>query len=59
MLRAALSGGAGDVEIVAVNDIAKPEMAAYLFEYDRPLAPGRGQSRWRTARWSSTGRAFV
>ena len=42
VLRAALSGGAGDVEIVAVNDIAKPEMAAYLFEYDSTFGPWKG-----------------
>ena len=42
VLRAALSGGAGDVEIVAVNDIAKPEMAAYLFEYDSTFGPWTG-----------------
>jgi len=35
VLRAWLSGGArGGVEIVAINDIAAPEMCAYLFEYD-------------------------
>ncbi len=42
VLRAALSGGGQDVEIVAVNDIAKPEMAAYLFEYDSTFGPWKG-----------------
>ena len=42
VLRAALSGGGQDVEIVAVNDIAKPEMAAYLFEYDSTFGPWTG-----------------
>lgn len=30
------------VEIVAVNDIAAPEMCAYLFEYDSIFGPWRG-----------------
>lgn len=42
VLRAALSGSAGDVDIVAVNDISKPEMAAYLFEYDSTFGPWKG-----------------
>ncbi|PKP74926.1 MAG: glyceraldehyde-3-phosphate dehydrogenase [Alphaproteobacteria bacterium HGW-Alphaproteobacteria-6] len=43
ILRAALSGDAGKgVEIVALNDIASPAMAAYLFEYDSTFGPWRG-----------------
>ena len=42
VLRAALSAGGREVEIVAVNDIAKPEMAAYLFEYDSTFGPWKG-----------------
>jgi len=46
VLRAALSGPAGDgLEIVAVNDIARPEMAAYLFEYDSTFGPWDGEVR--------------
>ncbi len=46
VLRAALSGPAGDgIEIVAVNDIARPEMAAYLFEYDSTFGPWKGEVR--------------
>ncbi|MCB2115236.1 MAG: aldehyde dehydrogenase, partial [Rhodobacteraceae bacterium] len=46
VLRAALSGPGGDgIEIVAVNDIAKPEMAAYLFEYDSTFGPWKGEVR--------------
>lgn len=46
VLRAALSGHAGDgLEIVAVNDIARPEMAAYLFEYDSTFGPWDGEVR--------------
>lgn len=43
VLRAALSGGHDDIEIVAVNDIARPEMAAYLFEFDSTFGPFRGE----------------
>ena len=42
VLRAALAGGYDDIEIVAVNDIARPEMAAYLFEFDSTFGPFRG-----------------
>jgi len=43
VLRAALSDPAhGDLEIVAINDIAKAEMAAYLFEYDSTFGPWKG-----------------
>lgn len=42
VLRAALSGDRRNVEIVAVNDISKPEMAAYLFEYDSTFGPWKG-----------------
>ncbi|MBS0565053.1 MAG: aldehyde dehydrogenase [Proteobacteria bacterium] len=42
VLRAALGGGHDDIEIVAVNDIARPDMAAYLFEYDSTFGPFRG-----------------
>lgn len=43
VLRSALGDGRhGDVEIVAINDIARPEMAAYLFEYDSTFGPWKG-----------------
>jgi len=45
VLRAALAGGHGDIDIVAVNDIAAPAMAAYLFEYDSVFGPWRGEVR--------------
>ncbi|MFN6951837.1 MAG: type I glyceraldehyde-3-phosphate dehydrogenase [Albidovulum sp.] len=46
VLRAALSGPAGEgVQIVAINDIAHPEMAAYLFEYDSTFGPWKGEVR--------------
>jgi len=42
VLRAALSGGHDDIEIALVNDIARPDIAAYLFEYDSTFGPWRG-----------------
>ncbi len=45
VLRAALQGGHDDIEIVRINDIARPEMAAYLFEYDSTFGPFRGEVR--------------
>ncbi|MGB7320696.1 MAG: glyceraldehyde 3-phosphate dehydrogenase NAD-binding domain-containing protein [Albidovulum sp.] len=46
VLRAWLGGaGAPDLEIVAINDIAKPDMAAYLFEYDSTFGPWKGEVR--------------
>ncbi|MDW4550961.1 glyceraldehyde 3-phosphate dehydrogenase NAD-binding domain-containing protein [Defluviimonas sp. D31] len=50
VLRAALSGAGGKgIEIVAVNDIATPEMAAYLFEYDSTFGPWKGEVRLEEA----------
>ncbi len=46
VLRAALSDPAHEgLEIVAINDIARPEMAAYLFEYDSTFGPWTGEVR--------------
>lgn len=46
VLRAALSSpDHRDIEIVAVNDITGPEMAAYLFEYDSTFGPWKGTVR--------------
>ncbi|OYX42821.1 MAG: glyceraldehyde-3-phosphate dehydrogenase [Rhodobacterales bacterium 32-67-9] len=46
VLRAALSDPShADLEIVAINDIAKPDMAAYLFEYDSTFGPWKGEVR--------------
>ncbi|WP_284165193.1 glyceraldehyde 3-phosphate dehydrogenase NAD-binding domain-containing protein [Frigidibacter sp. SD6-1] len=33
------------IEVVAINDIARPDMAAYLFEYDSTFGPFRGEVR--------------
>ena len=32
----------GDIDIVGINDIAAPDMCAYLFEYDSVFGPWRG-----------------
>lgn len=42
VLRAAMAEDRGDIEIVAINDIARPDIAAYLFEYDSTFGPFRG-----------------
>ena len=42
VLRAAVSGGHQDIDIVAINDIARPDMAAYLFEFDSTFGPFHG-----------------
>jgi len=42
VLRAAAQGGWPDIEIVGINDIAAPEICAYLFEYDSVFGPWRG-----------------
>lgn len=58
VLRAALSGGHGDLEIVAINDIAEPDMAAYLFEYDSTFGPFRGEVRLGDGTLTVNGRAI-
>jgi glyceraldehyde 3-phosphate dehydrogenase len=42
VLRAWAKGAAPGVEIVGINDIAAPEMCAYLFEYDSVFGPWAG-----------------
>lgn len=42
VLRAALTGSCRDIDIVAINDIARPDMAAYLFEFDSTFGPWQG-----------------
>ncbi|SPH24525.1 Glyceraldehyde-3-phosphate dehydrogenase 1 [Defluviimonas aquaemixtae] len=57
VLRAALSDVRHEeVEIVAINDIAKPEMAAYLFEYDSTFGPWKGEVRLEDGSLSVNGR---
>jgi len=58
VLRAALSGGYDDLEIVAINDIARPEMAAYLFEYDSTFGPFRGTVALGAGALTVNGRAI-
>ena len=43
VLRAWLQGAAPAIEIVGINDIATPEMCAYLFEYDSVFGPWKGR----------------
>ena len=43
VLRAALLGRAQDIEIVGINDIAAPEMGAYLFEFDSVFGVWHGE----------------
>ncbi len=42
VLRAWVKGGWPDIQIIGINDIASPEMCAYLFEYDSVYGPWRG-----------------
>ena len=42
ILRQVLSGPARGVEVVRINDIATPEMCAYLFQYDSTFGPYAG-----------------
>lgn len=42
VLRAWVQGGDQDLQIVGINDIAPPEMCAYLFEFDSVFGPWRG-----------------
>ena len=42
VVRAWLGGGWPEVEIVAINDIARPDISAYLFEYDSIYGPFSG-----------------
>lgn len=43
VLRAWAQGAVPEVEIVGINDIASPEICAYLFEYDSVFGPWKGQ----------------
>ncbi len=43
VLRAWAKGAAPGIEVVGINDIAAPEMCAYLFEYDSVFGPWPGQ----------------
>lgn len=42
VLRAWMKGGWPQVEIAGINDIAAPEMCAYLFQYDSVFGPWSG-----------------
>ena len=51
VLRAWAAGAAPGMQIHGINDIASPEMCAYLFEYDSVLAHSAARSPWIRARW--------
>ncbi|MBP9952821.1 MAG: aldehyde dehydrogenase, partial [Cypionkella sp.] len=42
VLRAWAQGAGEGIEVVGINDIATPEMCAYLFEFDSVFGPWRG-----------------
>ena len=42
VLRAWAQGAGEGIEVVGINDIAAPEMCAYLFEFDSVFGPWRG-----------------
>lgn len=42
VLRAWAQGAAPGIQIIGINDIAAPEMCAYLFEFDSVFGPWRG-----------------
>ena len=42
------------IEIAEINDIAAPEMCAYLFEHDSVFGPWRGPVAREGGRWSLT-----
>lgn len=58
VLRAWAQGAAPGVQIVGINDIAAPEMCAYLFEYDSVFGPWRGTVALRDAALVVDGRAI-
>lgn len=52
----ALATRPGDIEIVALNDIATPEICAYLFEYDSVFGPYPGSVALRAGHLVVDGR---
>lgn len=58
VLRAWAKGAAPGVQIVGINDIAAPEMCAYLFEFDSVFGPWRGQVSLETGALVVDGRSF-
>ncbi len=58
VLRAWCAGGWPGVDIVAVNDIAAPEMCAYLFEYDSIFGRFPGEVRLEGDALMVNGRAL-
>ena len=52
------SGAGAGIEIVGINDIAAPDMCAYLFEYDSVFGPWRGTVERRDGALVIDGRAI-
>ena len=52
------SGAGAGIEIVGINDIAAPDMCAYLFEYDSVFGPWRGTVERRDGALVINGRAI-
>jgi len=59
VLRAWAEGAAPGIEICGINDIATPEMCAYLFEYDSVFGPFRGSVALETGALIVNGRAIA
>lgn len=59
VLRAWAQGAAPGVQIVGINDIAAPEMCAYLFEYDSVFGPWHGTVALEEGRLVVDGRAIA
>ncbi len=58
VLRAALLGAAPDMQIIGINDIAAPEMCAYLFEFDSVFGVWQGEVRLEAGALLIDGRAI-
>ncbi|MEO5620044.1 MAG: glyceraldehyde 3-phosphate dehydrogenase NAD-binding domain-containing protein [Cypionkella sp.] len=58
VLRAALLGAAPDMQIIGINDIAAPEMCAYLFEFDSVFGVWHGEVRLEAGALLIDGRAI-
>jgi glyceraldehyde 3-phosphate dehydrogenase len=58
VLRAALLGAAPDMQIIGINDIAAPEMCAYLIEFDSVFGVWHGEVRLEAGALLIDGRAI-
>ena len=58
VLRAWAQGAGAGIEVVGINDIAAPEMCAYLFEFDSVFGPWRGSVALQSGALVVDGRAL-